>query len=648
MNEKSVKLMWLRLQNFKGIQSLSLDFQQHETFIHAKNRGGKTTIFDAFTWLLFGKNSEDDTDFSIKTIGSDGQPLHYLDHEVSAGLSVNGTTIELRKLYKEDWVKKRGSAIEELKGHSTEYFWNDAPITMKEYKQRISEILDEQVFKMVTNPLYFNSLKWEERRKILQQIAGNITDELIAAERPEFATLLQDITGMTTKMYKDSLSKKILRLKEEIIQIPARVSEAQRNMPVSTDWTTIQAELSSLENKKAAAQQNLLDVQKRNEQVNSKVNEAYRQKMQLQRDLDSLAAERSRTKDNAILALISEKNKLERHINELQSAKLSAQKERDKLTELISGLERRNAQLREEYAKVETEQPKIADDEFTCSSCGQALPEDKATSRMEDAIKRHNQKRAFQVEQINAEGIANKRKIEEMKSKFAELSNFDEGQIEKATAEIANILNQIDLLKNQDEIPSAKELELKDSIDNFIIPEPEQSFDTSAQMQEIAAIDSAIQERKIALSKKDDIDAVKKRIDELKSQERSIAQDIAELQGKQMMLEDFEKTKSAMIEDSVNGMFKFVKFKLFEYQLNGGEAATCVCLINGVPFSDANTESKINSGLDIINTLSSFYKVSAPIFIDNRESVTSLIETSSQIVNLVVDPNYLTPTIVKQ
>lgn len=648
MNEKSVKLMWLRLQNFKGIQSLSLDFQQHETFIHAKNRGGKTTIFDAFTWLLFGKNSEDDTDFSIKTIGSDGQPLHYLDHEVSAGLSVNGTTIELRKLYKEDWVKKRGSAIEELKGHSTEYFWNDAPITMKEYKQRISEILDEQVFKMVTNPLYFNSLKWEERRKILQQIAGNITDELIAAERPEFATLLQDITGMTTKMYKDSLSKKILRLKEEIIQIPARVSEAQRNMPVSTDWTTIQAELSSLENKKATAQQNLLDVQKRNEQVNSKVNEAYRQKMQLQRDLDSLAAERSRTKDNAILALISEKNKLERNVNELQSAKLSAQKEREKLTELISGLERRNAELREEYAKVETEQPKIADDEFTCSSCGQALPEDKATSRMEDAIKRHNQKRAFQVEQINAEGIANKGRIEEMKSKIAELSKFDEGQIEKATAEIANILNQIDLLKSQDETPSAKELELKDSIDNFIIPEPEQSFDTSAQMQEITAIDSAIQERKIALSKKDDIDAVKKRIDELKSQERSIAQDIAELQGKQMMLEDFEKTKSAMIEDSVNGMFKFVKFKLFEYQLNGGEAATCVCLINGVPFSDANTESKINSGLDIINTLSSFYKVSAPIFIDNRESVTNLIETSSQIVNLVVDPNYLTPTIVKQ
>ena len=648
MNTKSVSLKWLKLNNFKGIQSLSLQFDEHETFIHAKNRGGKTTIFDAFTWLLFGKNSEDDTDFSIKTIDSEGNPMHYLDHEVSAGLVVDGLQIELRKLYKEDWVKKRGSAIEELKGHSTEYFWNDAPITMKEYKQRISEILDEQVFKMVTNPLYFNSLKWEERRKILQQIADNVTDDSVILTDKSFASLIQDMTGMTSKMYKDSLSKKISNLKFEIIQIPARVSEAQRNMPEVGNWAEIELSVSNNEKLKQSIQGQMNDIRKSSEAFNSEYNEAHRRKLALEMELDKVVANRIKEKDNLILSHLSEKNKYETLISELHSKKVSNEKEIERIKSLIEGLNQRNAELRKEYAKINSEELTFSDNEFVCATCNQNLPDDKVANNKEEAIKRHNERKAFIVGQINTEGVSNKKQIEDYEQKISELQSMNyNSQINEYMEKAAYSLNLIEQIKNIQEPPSGMEQELMEQIANFVLPEPAKEQDLSEYIQQISEIDSQIQEAKVLLSKKDDINRVNERIQELKNQERNIAQSIAELQGKQMLLENFEKKKSEMIETAVNSMFSFVKFKLFEYQLNGGETATCVCLINGVPFSDANTESKINSGIDIINTLSKFYKVSAPIFIDNRESVTNLIQTSSQVVNLVVNPNYSTPTIVK-
>ena len=127
-----------------------------------------------------------------------------------------------------------------------------------------------------------------------------------------------------------------------------------------------------------------------------------------------------------------------------------------------------------------------------------------------------------------------------------------------------------------------------------------------------------------------------KRIEQLSKEESELAQSIADMEREMFTIEAFEKEKSTRIEASVNDKFQMVNFKLFETQINGGEVPTCKALINGVPFSDANTASKINAGLDIINTLCEHYQVNAPIFIDNRESVIELLDTQSQVINLIV------------
>jgi len=117
-----LKLLKLKLKNFKGIKNLDLKANGHDLNIYGDNATGKTTILDAFMWLLFDKDSQNRSDFAIKTLTKDGEPIHHLDHEVEGTFEIDGETIEFKKVYREKWTKKRGSAVEEFSGHEVDHF----------------------------------------------------------------------------------------------------------------------------------------------------------------------------------------------------------------------------------------------------------------------------------------------------------------------------------------------------------------------------------------------------------------------------------------------------------------------------------------------------------------------------------------------
>ena len=145
---------------------------------------------------------------------------------------------------------------------------------------------------------------------------------------------------------------------------------------------------------------------------------------------------------------------------------------------------------------------------------------------------------------------------------------------------------------------------------------------------------------KAKLQSKAQIEVAEKRILELKDEEKTLSQQIANVEKEQFVIENFVKAKVDALENVVNSKFKFVKFKMFEEQINGGLRETCEATVNGVPYSDVNTASKINAGLDIINVLSEHYQITAPIFIDNAESVHTLIEMQTQVLRLIVNENF--------
>ena len=152
-------------------------------------------------------------------------------------------------------------------------------------------------------------------------------------------------------------------------------------------------------------------------------------------------------------------------------------------------------------------------------------------------------------------------------------------------------------------------------------------------------IQSNIDGLKRRLMGKAAIDSANKRIAELEIEYRARQAELAQLEGMEYTVAQFVKARISKVEGRINGLFKLVRFKMYEKQINGGETETCEAMVDGVPFSDLNSAARINAGLDIINAFSASNGIVAPVFIDNRESVTTLIKTKAQLVNLIVDGN---------
>jgi exonuclease SbcC len=111
---------------------------------------------------------------------------------------------------------------------------------------------------------------------------------------------------------------------------------------------------------------------------------------------------------------------------------------------------------------------------------------------------------------------------------------------------------------------------------------------------------------------------------------------LAGFEKSEFIIQEFTKAKVDILESRINGMFSGVKFRLFDTQINGGLVECCDALVNGVPWLDVNNADRINSGISIINVLSDHFGQTAPIWIDNSESITNIHATDSQRIELYV------------
>ena len=222
-----IKLLKLSLKNFKGIKELVINFAGRNTNIYGKNATGKTTIFDAFKWLFFDKDSNDKKDFNIKTLDKDNNPIHFLEHEVEATLLIDNSEVIFKKVLEEKWVKKRGQEQQEFSGHETSYWIDEVPIKKKDYEEKINNIIPESLFKLITDPLFFNNqMSWKERRELLVNISGSdLTDETILDSDIKYSTLKENLQGRSIDDYKKVVSSKIKELNDEKEKIPVRIDE---------------------------------------------------------------------------------------------------------------------------------------------------------------------------------------------------------------------------------------------------------------------------------------------------------------------------------------------------------------------------------------------------------------------------------------
>lgn len=633
---KSIILKTLILRNFKGIKDLRVDFNR-VTDISGDNAVGKTTIFDAFTWLLFDKNSLDAKDFEIKTLDKNNNVIHGLEHEVSALLNIDGVEKKLSKIYKEKWTKKRGEAEKQLTGHTTDYYIDDVPVKKVEFQEAIGNIIDEKLFKLITNPLYFSTiLNWKDRRNVLLSIIGDVdVMDVIKGNNTlkGFDALLGE---KTVDDLKKTLSARKRKINQDIDSIPVRIDELDKSI-LNLDFEALESELKLKNEELKQVEDKLYDSTKLGDVVLEKQQKLFNLKNMLQ-SIEYKAESQANRPKKELEALLDEKTyELKdtlRKVSTLEERLVSIKFKKDLVEDQMDSL--RNSWHEEKLRALE-----FNENEFVCPTCKREFEADDIEAKKESLIEQFNISKSRKLADINSLGVAKKDEFEEIEKQISNLETEIEETKVKASGleeEVKGIKVKLDnfnpsiVLGEEYKKVSCEiadlEVELNDNTSTKDL--------ISSLRREKSDLVDAIDTIKAKLTYREKNKATLERIEELKDEERKLAETLAKVEKEEFQCETFIKAKVKLMEDSINEKFKYVSFKLFNTLVNGAVEECCVATVNGVPFDSVNNAGKINAGIDIINTLCNHYGVNATVFIDNAESVNELLECESQVVRLIV------------
>lgn len=666
-----IKLIRMALINFKGVRNQTFNFSPNLNLISGDNGTGKTSILDGFLWTLFGKDSTDRKDFEIKTLDKNNKVIERIDHEVELTLEVDFKEVTLKRVLREKWTKPKGQEDEVFSGNETHYFWNDVPMKQSDFTAKINTMIDEGLFKLLTNVMFFHTLHWEKRREILFSMAGQISDQDILDRNAglfnkDHSMLITNILnqGKTLAEAKAEISNKKSRIKEELKFIPARIDEAERSKPAKVDIADINKQTQSLKDEVKSKQADLENTIKAESDYSEKLNlanKAYNTELDKYYALKSKATNLIHVIESEVRAAnqgnSAEIQRLQNEFNRSTTELTSLTQRIDKLNTNIANsqslVQSKRDQWNEENAKV---MPEFDVNSCKCPTCLQDLPESDVLSRKDEFVKNFNQNKSAKLSTIQSEGKDEAAKLEDstvlladLEKEINDLSNNREAtrlKIDDLVSEDSNrepLDNLIDLAKaNHEELNKliAEGTLLKNQLDANK-PETDNSgndlFIKRQELQtDINVLQGKINEIERKLGDNTIIENIDKRILELTDQESKLSGELNDLEHKEFAILQFEKQRVSFIESRINDKFGFVTFKMFETQINGSEIPCCKTLINGVPFEDANTASKINAGLDVINALSNHHNIYAPVFIDNAEAVNNYIDTKSQVIRLNV------------
>lgn len=623
-----MKLVQLNLQNFKGIEFGDFRFTNN-TIIRGDNATGKTTVFDALCWLLFGKDSLDRADFQIKTL-KNGEPVHNVNHMVQAAFdNEDGTGFTLKRIYREKYSNPRGGEVK-LTGHTTDYFINDVPSKEKEYKAFINNMINEDVFKLITNPLFFNEqYTWQNRRKLLLEMCGDVDDASVINSKDELKRLTELLNGRSVDEQRKIIASKKTAINKELDMIPVRIDEAVKCKPtpleaeqkLKDDIATIESGIKQLEEDKSVIV-NGLDGAERT----AKIREVKRKLADRKSQLMNEHTEKERRLEHEYkLSLV-----------QLQMAESERDRYKDREYEL-------NSQIKQEEARIEKLQSEFDkfnqsqfDDEI-CPTCGQPYPAEKRaeleaifntqkSTNLEEWQKLIDSAKALKQNYIEQKEIMQV-KVDGMSSQIEELSN-NKDKKEKEMNEVGEVDLDNDVQVN----------DLKAELFMLELDEDNTSDDQlkriDSELSELADKRSTLQTE---LTKYDVIRDITKRINELEQEQQRLINEKNLVDETAFLLDEFVKAKVEMLEDTINKHFTITTFKMANVLVNGSVEDCCETMVDGVPYRSLNNAARINAGIDIINALTKFYKVNAPVFIDNAEAVTKFIDCKSQTIKLIVD-----------
>lgn len=623
-----ITLKAIYLQNFKAIQNWHFDFSQ-KTRIGGRNGSGKTTIFDAFCWVLFGKSSSDKKDFSVATLDSDGNIIPDLEHKVRAILDVDGKEVEICRTQIEKY-KKDGT----FKGSEQSRFVNGVSKNVSEYDVFIASLIDANLFKAVTSPYFFTAQNWKVQREFLLQLVDLNKIQM----SDEYKALTEKLAGVSIEEYRKKLLAEVKRVDTEISNKKAvlkdRKSEADNS--IATDKKTLSEAILSKNNSIKEIDAKILDIARQKQ-------ERYKEKesviLDLQKQVSNLRIELNKTNTKAVYEKIEAKQKATYKCEELVK-KIETAKENVKENEkILAQIEVVRENLRNDYKNEQKKTLEIDESQFVCPTCKRPLELEDIEAKRAELIANFNSNKANVLSTIRQHGLDKKSEAEAYAQKIQtikeDIEKFEKDLMEAQSDPILeDDIQEPEPPQDTDEI-KALEAKIKELTEELTSKEDNDTLIDDLQVEktnftaELADLNKQLGEA----------EAVEKNLEKIKALEceiKDLQTESVRIEGEIDTIKEYQKEYFGQIESLVNSKFNLAKFKLFDTLISGEQVEACEATYNGVPFADLNNAMKINVGLDIINAICLSKGISAPIFIDNAESVNELEETDSQIIALYV------------
>ena len=642
----NIKFKKLEIENFKGVKSLSIDFASDITNILGANHTGKTTTADAIMWVLFGKNSEGQAVFGIDPKDENNNVINHLENIVTLTISADNRKLVLRKVRKEIWSKPKGQLKDALTGHTTECFINGNKYTIKDYQAEVNALCNEALFRAITNPAYFPSLKAEEQRSLLIKMVGDIPLSEIAKQKTEFKQLIDKLDGRDLKEYRSHLSYQIKGIKTEMESIPNKITENQQILQglsdEVTDFAAIRKRLNEIDE----------DIKKYDDQLqdaSAKLSQDYEKKAAQRQLVNSL-----KYKQQEIVNKIESENRSKRVeyedaqnaiLQKLKNTEYSRDMKADALRmkkQELQQIELRTDDFRKKWEEVESKAFVWNEDQEICPNCGQRLPSENIEELKEKAHEQWTVRHMAEQDRLDVEAKILKDAKQRIEAELNELQT----KIEMLTTEVSSLqgqenelkaykVEQVDFHDNDDWKHLSQQIEQQEAKLNEMCKDGESSTTQMIKDKKQELIRQR-DELNLSLSKETLVAEREERIEQLTMQMKQLNQQLTDLERKDYTAANLELATIQNLEERVNKLFILIKFKMFETLLNGSTKPTCVLTMHGVPYNDLSNSEKINAGIDLIRAMNTYNDMYAPIIIDNAESCNDILPTSCQQIRLVV------------
>lgn len=631
---RAIRINRLTLENFKCHRHLTLLLGCHNATLYGDNATGKTSVYDALTWLLFGKDSagNGEKNIEIKPLDSTGSVIdHNAITSVEAELSVDGEITTLKRTYREVWSTKRGTSVETYDGNTSEYFVDGVPCKKYAFESKIKELVPEDTFRLLTAVGYFpGDLKWQERRAILFDMAGTLTDREIMAMDAKFAPLLEGMGKLSLDDYKKKLAAEkrgFVGIKD---QTPARLDECQKTVRdlAGLDFAGAKAALVDLEQRQrdVSAQLIALDHDSAAEAKRLEIRSAELERQKL--DSENAAYRAQQT------AGVVDVNDLRRQRNSLESRLTTASAFLTNAEKSLAGHDKSIEDSRARWIAVNGEVFAGG----SCPTCGQQLP----FEQLQAATAAFEKQKRTRLDEImrtaNSQKEAKTQAEERIKSLRDEIAILD--------ADILRLDSQISAAEAAKVIPVdmdgyAEAVKAIQAHVSALNAELSAMMGNATQIREqlrseLVAVQDKISQQQAIIGKESILQYTNNRIADIQADARNAAQALESIEKMLFLADEYTRYKTQYVETSVNSLFRIARFRLFREQANGGVEERCDVVYDGVPYIGLNNGMKINVGIDIINALSRHYGVTVPLFVDNAEGVTRLEQSESQVIRLFV------------